>query len=765
LVVGDEKQSIYMFRDAELEVFRKTKEDITIVSGNASQLYLPDSFRMKPGICLFTNILFRNLFQIPDTIFNEVEHSDLICARDENDPGVIEILFNQLKDETASTESDLVVKRLINLVNNSEGKYKWGDIAILCRKRKSFSEIEKKFAEYKVPFIIMGGKEFYQRQSVYDIYNYFSFLLENNNDTALIGILRSPFFAFTDNEIYELSLTEGWTYWQKIIKIKDIDPKWEKTFLLLNENTLLSRDLDISHLLRKILRESNFLTVMSSRPDGIQETANIEKLISLTSDFIKEGYKTLYDYVNYLKLSIAEKDDEPQASISEESDAVKIMTLHQAKGLEFPVILLYKCNESTQKTIVKTKKILSDKTFGLLTKTPLHDDYFTPYLSTSINSLSDYISEKKDMAETKRLLYVGITRAKDHLIISFESKEDAKLQYGSFAWMLEKGMGLDFKRDQFVTKGTLTFLINQGESYFNKEIVLPLNIPIVKDIQNIGPVINVSHSIINKNAKIEPIEDHISGEIISATRFSIFNQCPMKYFLRFQVGLNLINENIPHLDVNLNDDNYKIDSTLKGKIIHSLLEKNIKPEELLNSSRLILEKEKIPVDGKELLLDDILKDLNKYFYSEKYKELSSVINFKNEYEIYLKMDEFFLYGRIDKVIFNENKITIIDYKTDNITSKDIKARTDQYLSQVKFYSYMLSRLNPQIQNFELQIVFIKNPDSTIYFEINKNEFPEIENEIKYMIDTLKTGNYLTNNDQCKKCIYSVNHVKCIKELQ
>src|ERR1019366_1733512 len=104
----------------------------------------------------------------------------------------------------------------------------------------------------------------------------------------------------------------------------------------------------------------------------IQEVANIEKLISLTSDFMKEGYKTLYDFVNYLKLSIEEKDDEPQASISEESDAVKIMTLHQSKGLEFPIVVLYKCNETTRKNIIKSKTIHADKTFGLLTKIPFH---------------------------------------------------------------------------------------------------------------------------------------------------------------------------------------------------------------------------------------------------------------------------------------------------------------------------------------------------------------------------------------------------------
>jgi len=395
LIVGDEKQSIYMFRDAELEVFRKTNEDIAVISGFTSLLKLPDSFRMKQELCCFINILFKKLFDIPDPSFNEVEHSALICASREDDHGEIEILYNNNGNQFGITESDLVVKRLMNLVNSEAGKYKWRDIAILCRKRKSFSELEKKFAEHKIPFVIMGGKEFYQRQSIYDIYNYFSFLLENNNDTALIGLLRSPFFAFSDDDIYKLSLIDEVKYWKKIEKIKFGDQRWAKAYTSLNENILLSGDIDFSVLLRKILRESSFLAILAARSDGAQEIANIEKLISLTSDFLTEGYKTLYDFVNFLKLSIEEKYDEPQASISEESNAVKIMTLHQSKGLEFPVVVLYNSNETIRKNIIKTKSILADKTFGLLTKIPLRNNYYNPYQSTTINNLSDYIAEKK----------------------------------------------------------------------------------------------------------------------------------------------------------------------------------------------------------------------------------------------------------------------------------------------------------------------------------------------------------------------------------
>ena len=763
LIVGDEKQSIYMFRDAELEVFRKTTEDITEISGVTSLLKLPDSFRMKQELCFFTNILFKRLFDIPDPLYNEVGYSDLICASREDEHSEIEILFNKAGNQFGNTESDLVVKRLINLVKNEKGKYKWGDIAVLCRKRKSFSELEKKFTEYKVPFIIMGGREFYQRQSIYDIYNYFSFLLENNNDTSLIGLLRSPFFDFSDDDIYKLSLYEGMTYWEKIQKIKNDDQRWAKAHSSLNENILLSGDIDSLVLLRKILRESPFIAIMAARTDGMQEIANIEKLISLTSDFLKEGYKTLYDFVTYLKLSIEEKNDEPQASISEESDTVKIMTLHQSKGLEYPVIVLFKCNETPRKNIIKTKSILADKTFGLLTKIPIQNKYYNTYQSTSINNLSDYITEKKEMAETKRLLYVGVTRAKEHLIISFESNEDLKIQYGSFIWMVKKGLDIDFEKDLFSTQGNLTFLVNRGENYFNKEKTVLVDIPISKDIQLMNPLKNESPALTKKDLNIGVIDDHLSGDIISATKFSVFNQCPMMYFFRFEVGLNLTENEFTPTNRNITEGDNELDSRLKGRIIHALLEEEINQENLYDKTNVILDKEKISPDERKVLLNDILNDLQKYFSSKKYHEINSTGNYKNEYEIYLKVDKYYLYGRIDKVIFNENKIKIIDYKTDNVIPENISVKKGQYYSQVKFYSYILSKIFSHIQKFELQIIYIKNPDINIQFEISKEDFPVIEDEIYNMFKSLQTRTFISNIDHCKECIYSINRIKCIKE--
>ncbi|KAB2837599.1 MAG: AAA family ATPase, partial [Melioribacteraceae bacterium] len=163
-VVGDEKQSIYMFRDADLEIFNRTKNEIENKETAASLLQLPHSFRMSPPIAAFTNKLFGELFKDPKLEFNEVKPSELICSKDENEHGQIEII---VADE--ESESELISKRILKLLNeNTETEVHFKDIAILCRKRNAFAELEKSFSKYKIPFTIIGGKGYYQRQIIYD---------------------------------------------------------------------------------------------------------------------------------------------------------------------------------------------------------------------------------------------------------------------------------------------------------------------------------------------------------------------------------------------------------------------------------------------------------------------------------------------------------------------------------------------------------------------------------------------------------------------
>ncbi len=794
-VVGDEKQSIYMFRDAELEIFNKTKNEITESAGEESLLSLPDSFRMTQNLCLFINALFKNLFAKPNSLFNEVTHSDVVCARDNSEKGNVEILLAEsTEDEDEEiAEADLVTATILKLkydhLENNE--INWGDIAILCRKRKSFIELEKSFIRKKIPYAVIGGKGFYQRQSIYDIYNYFSFLLDQNNDTALVGILRSPFFLVSDSEIFEISVEQKSNFWLKLKSFSTQNPSILHIVNILEENISLVDKVEISYLLRKIVSETGYLSLLSSKMNAVQELANISKLISVTIKLFSEGFRTLYDYVNFLGEAIEEVEDESQAIVSDEINSVKIMTIHQAKGLEFPVVILYRCGESSKKSSVRSKSISVNKEFGLLTKVPLNENYFNGYHAAPIVNVSDYINERKNIAEIKRLFYVGITRAKNQVFISASLKSALSAKKDSFIGLLRDGLKIDFDSHQFKLRSSLKFLTKRDNTYIGEERDLELDISIIKKLQ----LISFDDKEINEIPKIKSlltknIEDRPFGEIISATKLSVYNQCSLKYRLIYELGFsNLMVENRNWLssreevkksnqfDFNLREEEFlsasneeeisKSDVKLaqvKGTIIHRILSEEISgidiPSKIHDYLKDMMDRKYWLTNQFDDLKQDIITDLQNYFKSANYNDIKNSPEYTNEYEIYHLHADFYLYGIIDKLIFEKEKLIIVDYKTDSISENEISDRAVQYFTQLKFYSYIASKLFAGIKNIELRLVFLKYPNKLVNMDIETKDLIAIEKEIELMIKKVRGKKYEKNLNHCHNCIFSIKN-NCI----
>jgi len=776
-IVGDEKQSIYRFRDADLQVFSRTKSDIQKIYGDESLLTLPDSFRMAPSICVFVNYLFQNLFKKPNLLFNEVPATDLVCARSDDFEGKIEILIASTDE---NSEAELVAKRIVKLKREFSDRLKeWNDIAILVRKRSSFIELQKVFIRNKIPFNLVGGTGFYQKQSISDIYNYFAFLLNNKDDASLVGVLRSPFFLISDVKIFELSSIEGGTYWHKLKNATNLQKSfWGRIYATLDENKELSKRINIPVLLRKILRESDFISVISSRSDSPQEISNINKLISLTNDFFNEEFRTLYDYVSFLKESIERTEDESQGRIEPGSIGVNLLTIHQSKGLEFSAVFLYKCNEISQTNKVKSKSFTVDKDFGILTKVPLDENYFGEYLSAPLVGIYNLFEEKKELAELKRLLYVGLTRAIDFLFISL-SEENRMEKKNSFTALLKEGLGVDFSDENFKITGELTFLQKEKNEYKNSVSKIETEIPIVRDLNSIeSEIIDQSIDIDQHKFYLSDIIDESKGEVISATRFSTFSRCPMMYNLLYNYKIGeLIQRSghfLPNVMTNIREEysrseleTYLLDdqisstdiSRFKGDLIHYALRKNIKNENLTAfiEDRFIKHFMKgIP----ESLLQEVRSDILKFYSSAEFKFINSYPDHKNEYEVYLKEKDYYLFGILDTLIIAEKKLIIVDYKTDDIKEKDIKTRAANYIPQINFYAYIVSRLFTQIQEIEGRIIFIKHPDKSIIFKYDDSADFVISSGISTMISSIRKNYYLLNLDTCKDCIFADQNMNC-----
>ncbi|MBI1937081.1 MAG: UvrD-helicase domain-containing protein [Ignavibacteriales bacterium] len=765
-VVGDEKQSIYMFRDADLRIFNKTKTDIVTAEKTGKLLSLPHSFRMAPQLVLFTNRLFANLFEGHDPELNEVEYSELVCAKDENEKGAVEFLLADKEKNISETE--LTVNKIIELTTDPGSEIDFSGIGILCRKRNLFEELEKELTSKKIPYTIVGGKGFYQRQTIYDIYNYLTFLLNTNDDSAFVGILRSPFFNFSDTEIFELSLEEGNNFFQKLNKYSHKSEQSKKALKRLNEHLNLALSSEIYTLIRRILLDSGYWAVVAAKKNSKQEIANLEKLLVLVRTFTQKSFKNLYDFAASLRESIETMDDEGQAQITKEENSVKLLTIHQAKGLEYKAVFLYGCNGYAKDDSVKTRGLNIDKDFGFLAKVPLNENYFEEYAAPPASALYNYINRRKNYAEIKRLLYVAVTRAMNKLYICVEHKE-YKSQSGSFFEMFCSGLNPDFEKDNLKLNGTVDFMKSNDSNYEFYDKEMELEIKFARELKAVPELkIDEEEKTAEKIFHIEKIEDSPKKEIISATKLSMFRQCPVKYELTYDLGFStiydLMKKHRAVYEFNYKeDDELKLYADVKGRVIHSVLKENITREFLDEVIRGKINSESInDLNAAERLQTQIKILLEDFYNSKSYSALISEKKFRNEIEIYCEEVENYLYGIIDKLIFAEDKFIIVDYKTDDIGEEQLKERSEDYFHQLKFYSYILGKLYKDYSVFELRLVFLKYPEKVITQNVVRSDFIKYQTELDELINKILAGEYEPNLNHCGKCHFALEGNKCVK---
>lgn len=755
-IVGDEKQSIYMFRNAELDVFNKTKIDIGS-KGKESLLQLPHSFRLSPKLSFFTNYIFEKLFAFPNKIFNEVENNSLVCTRNDFETGGIELLLSNEENN----EYQLIAEKIFWLVKNRNVKFR--EIAILSRRKSPFIQLEKEFIRRNIPYITVGGQGFYQRQIIYDINNYLMFLTNPQNDLSLIGILRSPFFYLSDEDIFLISNESGNSFFEKLIFYGNKNTRIKKISDTLFINIKISNEVNPVTLIKKLLYESGYYSIIASRINAEQELANLEKLFSIIQRFYKTGFKTLFDLSEFLKSAAINIEDEGQAAVTSEIDAIKLMTIHKAKGLEFKVVFLIDANSYLKNASVNAKDLIIDKEIGLLAKLP-ESNYFAEYTKFPIINYYEFRQKKKEIAELKRLFYVAVTRAIDYLFIS-ATIENYKVNSDSFMSFLYDTFGVLSENKKVKIDGSLDLMLAEND-YKIKTVSISLEIPI-----NDLPENNQSYEtqtkqiIIPKKSLNRNIQVKIRDEVISASKIAVFSQCPRKYNLIYNIGigeiLNSLNQKVSEVELEDKEDD-KIPANIFGSIIHAVLEKNptmknlddlIKKESaIFNYKYSLIESDKMEREIKELLIN--------FLQSDVYQKISSYKKYFNEYQIYLRENDYFLYGIIDKIILDNEKLIIVDYKTDDVNENKVSKKLENYINQLLFYAFIASKYFDLWNGVELKLIFVKRPELSYSKMIDSKEILNFGGEIYKIITEIRKNNFNPNLTHCKLCQFNFDE-NCI----
>ena len=451
-IVGDPKQSIYSFRAADVTVFARVRA--AIAEANAAHqrdsqpfcddgevldaspderlgtLVMGENFRTLAQPVAFVNALFPKFMQtVPDEPF-QVGYDPLIgCRPTDVSEGSVELLLlppdvNRDATEIALCEAELVARRLSHLLTGNDLQVADqdglrppvpGDIALLLRRRSNLPAYEDALRACGIPFQVAGGQGFYQRQEIYDLANILRVLCNPGDGIALMGALRSPYFGLSDNALYALTAPQGGRLAEHLADanqrqhLAPADQEAAEDAIARLERWEELRDrVPLVELLHTILEDTGAWGFLCYGERGEQAVANVHKLLDLAREF--RG--PLVDFTARLDLLTTAEEREGEALL--DADALHILTVHAAKGLEFPIVVVPDLAARFNFQNSTPALIDAEKGIGLRVLDP-EQDY--KRASSFTRTLINRNASRRQRAEEKRLLYVACTRARDHLLL------------------------------------------------------------------------------------------------------------------------------------------------------------------------------------------------------------------------------------------------------------------------------------------------------------------------------------------------------------
>jgi ATP-dependent helicase/nuclease subunit A len=425
--VGDFKQSIYRFRGAKPHVFR----DLRKGTPKAGQLSLSKNFRSQPAILNFVNALFATELG--------PEYEPLVAHRQQvAEEPAIEFLWapsaaaSETVGEMRAREADWIARRLRELIDSGqeivhverEGKQvarrlKPGDIAILLRALSDVDAYEAALRKYELDYYLVGGHAFYAQQEVFDLLNLLRAVDDKDDVVSLTGVLRSPFFGLADETIFWLAQEPGGLGAAILGELTPaaVGDAQQRQVRLARETMAHLRAckdrVRVSELIERALDRTGYDATVLREFLGKRKLANLQKLQEQARSFQRGDFLGLNDFIAQLSDFVSRQPDEALAAThSEDTDVVRLMTVHQSKGLEFPLVVVPDMNRKPHSGANATHL---HEQLGPLARATVDDDGARPVCGYDLWRFMEQVEEE---AESKRLLYVATTRAADYLLLS-----------------------------------------------------------------------------------------------------------------------------------------------------------------------------------------------------------------------------------------------------------------------------------------------------------------------------------------------------------
>lgn len=426
-IVGDAKQSIYRFRGADVAVFAFEKERIKQEHGYL--IPLVTSYRAHEALLQGMNMLLRPILgedtpQRPAWVapFAALEPGNKSAKGELTSPFIEFHLTLGTKDKALPRAADALAERLRQLHLHKGLDY--GEMAILCRASGAFQYYENALDQAGIPYLTVAGKGFYDRPEIRDLLNALQAIADPHDTLALIGLLRSPACGLSDVTLYQLrkQQTDAQSLWEALQQGIQVDDEEEMGRLntavsLIHTLHQQAGRIPVADIFKQLLDRTYYRAILryADQPRALR---NVAKLLSDIHNSELVNVSEFLEYAQTLRDS-GSRAGEARATAG---GAVQIMSIHAAKGLEFPLVVLGDAG-STSKHI---GGVLVDSDSGILL--PVKNEDQVQSASYQMGAMQVKAQEE---AENARLLYVALTRAEQMLLINGTVQQN---KYGKLSW-------------------------------------------------------------------------------------------------------------------------------------------------------------------------------------------------------------------------------------------------------------------------------------------------------------------------------------------
>jgi ATP-dependent helicase/nuclease subunit A len=787
--------------------------DATNDAQQRGRISLATTFRLAPVVAAFVNRVCGQQMRRMESEF-DIEYEDIICGIGTTSPvrGSVTMLLArkpmknssrsvsmpsasppeaastdaQDDDEDISSEAELLAAHIRHIVEvspilvregNGTRAARYGDVFVLARSRRGFDELTKAFRRAGIPFFVSGGRGYYERQEMLDMRAMMLFLQNTSDDISCAAVLRSPMFTITDDELYRISRAGGTSFWERatdyFTQYKDASEdlrcttSFRRAYSILSALQPLASRLTIPSLLRTIIEQTGWRGVIAADERFEQIEANIEKLLELARGFENQGFRNLYDFAEELRILAEYSINEGEAEVVLGNDAVTMMTIHASKGLEAPIVVLYNTNSSSQ----KIPQVGIDGRLGMsfLLKRPREDGVYAD-CPTPLYALSQQRTRQAEIAEGKRLLYVALTRAKDHLICSGSVGEkktsdgdqatSGTTKIKGFLKMIVAGLGREnvnlLHETSIVPDAPHTLAVLDGNTLghitFGDDEV---RIPIVHEaaqykhstfqpaseeaIEALPPpqtsqILASDKPFLDKPLLLAPMDAAVEGDVYSASQLRLFAQDPDEYERVYRLGLlPEEDETVPYSRFEADDDDERAVGVSAGTTIHAVLQhlpKWLKSDGKMDENELRSRIRRAVPDHRNTmeLTERVFRETQAIAQTPLVKRYAERLARENvmvkyEYALSLPFDHAtsrgaesrdILIGTLDVMVKNERGVwEIWDWKTNRVASQSEMGRlVEEYRLQLEFYAFLLAHIAPEQQEFTARLLFTRRAAPT-----------------------------------------------------